>query len=116
MPPNITIGRLQIGTDKPGKDTNFRAMTIFNNTLHITKGSGGNGINSVYQVGSTGTLPTGAATELATVPVSFLPGFPSTTRVLPPRFRLGSGLPTRSISRSGAGARRSRRRSVVAAD
>ena len=79
LPPNIgMIGRLLFGTDKPGKDTNFRGMTIFNNTLYITKGSGGNGINTVYQVGSAGTLPTGTAAELAAVPITILPGFPNT--------------------------------------
>jgi hypothetical protein len=79
VPPNIgMIGRLLFAGDKPGKDTNFRGMTIFNNTLYITKGSGGNGINTVYQVGSTGTLPTGTAAELATVPITILPGFPNT--------------------------------------
>lgn len=80
LPPNITmIGRLEIGTDKLGKDTNFRGLTIFNNTLYISKGSGSNGINTVYQVGTAGTLPTGDATTLATVPIVPLPGFPSTT-------------------------------------
>jgi hypothetical protein len=79
VPPNIgMIGRLLFGTDKPGKDTNFRGMTIFHNTLYITKGSGGNGINTVYQVGSTGTLPTGTAADLAKVPIAILPGFPNT--------------------------------------
>jgi hypothetical protein len=79
VPPNIgMIGRLLFGTDKPGKDTNFRGMTIFQNTLYITKGSGGNGINTVYQVGSTGVLPTGTAAQLATVPITILPGFPNT--------------------------------------
>jgi len=79
VPPNIgMIGRLLFGTDKPGKDTNFRGMTIFNNTLYITKGSGGNGINTVYQVGSSGTLPTGSAADLKAVPITILPGFPNT--------------------------------------
>jgi hypothetical protein len=79
VPPNIgMIGRLLFGTDKPGKDTNFRGMTIFNNTLYITKGSGGNGINTVYQVGSAGVLPTGSAADLAAVPITILPGFPNT--------------------------------------
>jgi hypothetical protein len=78
-PPDIQmIGRLQFGNDKPGKDTNFRGLTIFGNTLYISKGSGGNGINTVYQVGSAGTLPTGTAAELAGVPITILPGFPST--------------------------------------
>lgn len=79
LPPNITmIGRLEFGTDKPGKDTNFRGLTIFNNTLYVTKGSGSNGVNTVYQVGTPGTLPSGDATALATVPITILPGFPST--------------------------------------
>ncbi|MGC2418336.1 MAG: hypothetical protein WA434_11355, partial [Candidatus Acidiferrales bacterium] len=47
VPPNSAmIGRLEFGTDKLGKDTNFRGVTIFNNTLYISKGSGGNGINT----------------------------------------------------------------------
>ena len=44
--------------DKAGKDNNFRGLTIFNNTLYVTKGSGSNGIDTVYQVGAAGTLPT----------------------------------------------------------
>jgi hypothetical protein len=72
------IGRLQFGNDKPGKDTNFRGITIFDNTLYVSKGSGGNGINTVYQVGTAGTLPTGTASELAGVPITILPGFPNT--------------------------------------
>jgi hypothetical protein len=88
LPPNIgMIGRLDINGDKPGKDTNFRGVTIFNNTMYITKGSGSNGINTVYQVGTAGTLPTGSATALAAVPITVLPGFPddaaSTTTAFP---------------------------------
>jgi hypothetical protein len=80
LPPNIEmIGRLEFGSDKPGKDTNFRGLTIFNNTLYVTKGSGGNGINTVYQAGTPGTLPTGSAADLATVPLTILPGFPNIT-------------------------------------
>ncbi len=90
VPPNIgMIGRLLFAGDKPGKDTNFRGMTIFDNTLYITKGSGGNGINTVYQVGSTGTLPTGSAADLATVPISILPGFPNTTASTSTAFPFG---------------------------
>jgi uncharacterized protein (TIGR03437 family) len=62
--------------DKAGKDSNFRGLTIFNNTLYVTKGSGSNGINTVYQVGSAGTLPTLA--NAATTPLTILPGFPTT--------------------------------------
>ena len=79
LPPNVNmIGRLDYGTDKPGKDTNFRGLTIFNNTMYVSKGSGSNGYNTVYQVGTAGTLPTGSATTLATVALTPLPGFPNT--------------------------------------
>ena len=89
-PPNIgMIGRLLFGTDKPGKDTNFRGMTIFQNTLYVTKGSGSNGINTVYQVGSTGVLPTGAASDLAAVPITILPGFPNTAASTSTSFPFG---------------------------
>lgn len=89
-PPNIgMIGRLLFGTDKPGKDTNFRGMTISQNTLYVTKGSGSNGVNTVYQVGSTGVLPTGAASDLATVPITILPGFPNTVASTSTSFPFG---------------------------
>ena len=58
--------------DKTAKDSNYRGMTIFNNTLYVTKGSGSNGINTVYQVGTAGSLPTAAGSA---TPVSILPGF-----------------------------------------
>ncbi len=64
-------------SDKPGKDNNFRGITIFNNTLYVTKGSGGNGIDTVYQVGTAGTLPTLANAASATI--APLPGFPTTS-------------------------------------
>lgn len=90
VPPNIAmIGRLEFGTDKPGKDTNFRGLTIFNNTLYISKGSGSNGVNTVYQVGTAGTLPTGTAAQLATVPITILPGFPSTAASTSTAFPFG---------------------------
>jgi uncharacterized protein (TIGR03437 family) len=60
--------------DKLGKDNNFRGLTIFNNTLYVTKGSGSNGINTVYQVGNAGSLPTLA--NAASAPITILPGFP----------------------------------------
>ena len=61
--------------DKLGKDNNYRGITVFNNTLYVTKGSGSNGINTVYQVGAAGTLPTLAAAAAA--PLAILPGFPT---------------------------------------
>jgi len=82
QPPDIAkIGDFEITqvgyttADKAGKDDNFRGLTIFNNTLYVTKGSGSNGINTVYQVGNAGTLPTGTVAELAALPITILPGF-----------------------------------------
>jgi hypothetical protein len=95
LPPNINkIGDFEINQlidpvtgkpfvlDKPGKDNNFRGLTIFDNTLYVTKGSGGNGINTVYQVGTQGQLPTpanapGTPASLLNVPITVLPGLPT---------------------------------------
>jgi hypothetical protein len=58
--------------DKPGKDNNYRGITEFGGALYFTKGSGSNGMQTVYTVP---TLPTvaNAATTLITV----VPGFPT---------------------------------------
>jgi len=55
---------------KPQKDNNFRGLTIFNNTVYTSKGSGSKGVDTVYQVGTAGTLPTGSGNT-----ISILPGF-----------------------------------------
>jgi len=91
VPPNINkIGDFEINQviepstglayalDKAGKDDNFRGITIFHHTLYVTKGSGGNGINTVYQVGNAGVLPSGNTAALAAVPITILPGLPNT--------------------------------------
>jgi hypothetical protein len=91
VPPNINkIGDFEINQvndpltgkpyalDKAGKDNNYRGITIFHHTLYVTKGSGGNGINTVYQVGNAGVLPTGDTATLAALPITILPGFPHT--------------------------------------
>jgi hypothetical protein len=90
-PPNVAmIGRLNlISGDKAGKEDNFRGLTIFNNTMYVTKGSGSNGVNTVYQVGTAGTLPTGTAATLATVPITILPGFPNTAASTTTAFPFG---------------------------
>jgi hypothetical protein len=45
--------------------------------MYITKGSGGNGVNTVYQVGNPGVLPTGTTAQLANEPITILPRFPT---------------------------------------
>ncbi len=62
--------------DKVIKDNNFRGEVVYNNTLYVTKGSGSNGIDTVYQVGATGALANGANLP-ANAPITILPGFPA---------------------------------------
>ncbi|MGD0446478.1 MAG: hypothetical protein ABSA39_21280 [Edaphobacter sp.] len=59
--------------DKVGKDDNFRGMTIFNNVVYFTKGSGSNGVDTVYFVDTTGTAcPKGVGIPAAgaTLPIA----------------------------------------------
>jgi hypothetical protein len=58
--------------DKPGKDDNFRGVTEFGGALYFTKGSGSNGVDTVYTVASLPTLANAAATTIGIVP-----GFPT---------------------------------------
>jgi hypothetical protein len=58
--------------DKAGKDNNYRGMTEYGGALYFTKGSGSNGIDTVYTVN---TLPTVA--DAASTTISIVPGFPT---------------------------------------
>ncbi len=81
-PDNNMISYFVFAGDKPGKDTNFRGVTIFDDTLYVAKGSGGNGINTVYQLGTPNVLPTPANAPsggLIDEPYTILPGFPNTS-------------------------------------
>ncbi len=91
---SFNITELGLAHDKIGKDDNFRGMTIFKDVLYYTKGSGGNGIDTVYFVDTTGTacpngvgLPVPGAT-LPTAPLAYNPatllttGLPSNMCVL----------------------------------
>ena len=81
---SFNITQLGDAVDKIGKDTNFRGLTIFNNVLYYTKGSGGNGVNTVYFVDTTGTVCTdtkgvGLPAPGATLPTSPLAYNPDPT-------------------------------------
>ena len=71
--PNLATPAANYADDKTGKDDNFRGMTVFNNTLYVSKGSGSNGVNTVYQVGAAGAFANGA--NLSNAPIAILPGF-----------------------------------------
>ena len=51
---SFSITELGSKADKIGKDDNFRGMTVFNDVLYFTKGSGSNGVNTVYFVDTVG--------------------------------------------------------------
>jgi len=58
--------------DKAGKDTNYRGITEYNGALYFTKGSGSNGMDTVYTVPSLPTVANAGATA-----ISVVPGFPT---------------------------------------
>ncbi len=92
---------------KVGKDTNFRGIAIFNNVLYYTKGSGGNGVNTVYFVDTTGTAcpkGTGVPVPGAALPNQPLSYNPSTVQTsgLPNNMCVLNGFPTLSNKSKGA--------------
>jgi hypothetical protein len=97
---NIT----QIGqkADKIGKDTNFRGLTIYNNVVYLTKGSGSNGVNTVYWIDPTLQtcndsngigLPPANAT-LPTAPMSYDPNLLQAKGLDPNNMCILKGFPT----------------------
>jgi hypothetical protein len=65
----------QFGTAKPdkaGKDDNYRGITEYGGALYFTKGSGSNGMDTVYTVSALPTLANAATTT-----ISVVPGFPT---------------------------------------
>ncbi len=72
----FAVAQLGYPADKSGKDDNFRGLTVAGNTLYVTKGSGGNGINTVYKV-SPGHAGLPLPSDGPTTQISILPGFPT---------------------------------------
>lgn len=58
--------------DKPGKDDNYRGVTEYGGALYFTKGSGSNGVDTVYSVDTLPTLANAASTK-----INIVPGFPT---------------------------------------
>ena len=88
---NPATGMPYGAADKSGKDNNFRGETIFDNTLYVTKGSGSNGVNTVYSVSPPGGgLPTAATASMTTIaPLAGFPTFLANTTTPPPAFPYG---------------------------
>jgi len=65
--------------DKTAKDNNFRGETVYNGELYVSKGSGSNGIDTVYAAGPAGmTSSTTNPTANAAGSMTILPGFSTT--------------------------------------
>ncbi len=74
----FSITSLGQPADKTGKDANFRGLFVGpDGTMYVTKGSGSNGVNTVYQVGATAALANGGLLP-QNAPITIVPGFPTT--------------------------------------
>ncbi|HWD09314.1 MAG TPA: hypothetical protein VHA57_09485 [Actinomycetota bacterium] len=51
---SFSVTQLGDKADKVGKDDNFRGLAVYNNVVYYTKGSGGNGVDTVYFIDTTG--------------------------------------------------------------
>jgi hypothetical protein len=96
---SFSVTELGDKSDKIGKDDNFRGLTLFNNVLYYSKGSGSNGVNTVYFLDTTGTacpngvgLPSPSAT-LPTIPLSY-DASTVVTKGLPNNMCILNGFPT----------------------
>jgi hypothetical protein len=97
---SFSVTQLGDKADKVGKDTNFRGLTIFNNVLYYTKGSGSNGVNTVYFVDTTGkACPSGVGlpepgAPLPTSPIAYNPADLQADGVFPYNMCILAGFPT----------------------
>jgi hypothetical protein len=89
--------------DKVGKDDNFRGIALYKNVLYYTKGSGSNGIDTVYFLDTTGTAcpqGVGLPSPTATLPTTALTPSGST---LPNNMCVLKGFPTGLAKTNPAG-------------
>jgi hypothetical protein len=104
---SFDITQLGLKADKIGKDDNFRGLTVANNVVYSTKGSGGNGINTVYFIDTTGFDSTGkplacpngvglpgANATLPTTPIYYDATKLQTLGVVPYNMCIPKGFPT----------------------
>jgi hypothetical protein len=97
---SFNVTQLGDKIDKVGKDTNFRGLTIYNNVVYYTKGSGSNGVNTVYFVDTTGkACPDGVGVPqpgalLPTSPIDYNPALVASEGVTPYNMCILQGFPT----------------------
>jgi hypothetical protein len=96
---SFSVTELGAKADKIGKDDNFRGITVYNNVIYYTKGSGSNGVNTVYFLDTTGTAcPSGtgvpaANAKLPTTPLAYTAATLQTTG-LPSNMCILAGFPS----------------------
>jgi hypothetical protein len=108
---SFSLSQLGLPADKVGKDTNFRGFTMFNDVLYTTKGSGSNGINTVYFTDTSGfdasgkplACPNGvglprSSAKLPTAPIAFKAALLQTQGVVPYNMCILKGFPTATKS------------------
>ncbi len=67
---SFNVTELGDKADKVGKDDNFRGLALYNNVLYYTKGSGSNGVDTVYFLDTTGTAcPNGVGVPVPGAPL-----------------------------------------------
>src|SRR3984957_1758070 len=102
----FSVTQLGDKADKVGKDTNFRGLTIFDNVIYYTKGSGSNGVNTVYFLDTTGkACPTGVGlpasnAKLPTWPLAYNPEDIQAEGLKPYNMCIFKGFPTALKSKS----------------
>ena len=69
---DFNIAQLGDSADKSGKDNNYRGLTVYDGVVYFTKGSGGNGVDTVYFADPNGTSISSGGV-----------GLPSSTESLP---------------------------------
>jgi hypothetical protein len=96
---SFNITQLGDSSDKIGKDTNFRGLAVYHNVVYLTKGSGSNGVNTVYFIDTTGqACPDGVGlpqpgAKLPTSPIAYNPSLLQTEGVTPYDMCILEGFP-----------------------
>ncbi len=107
---SFSVTELGAKADKLGKDDNYRGLTLFGNVLYYSKGSGSNGVNTVYFLDTTGAAcPNGVG-----VPAAH-PSLPSTALAYNPAILLSTGLPSNMCILAGFPATPNKSVAVVSA-
>jgi hypothetical protein len=108
---SFSITQLGDKADKVGKDTNFRGLAAFDDVVYTSKGSGGNGVNTVYFIDTSGfnaqgqplACPNGVGlpsptASLPTAPIVYNAADLQTEGVVPYNMCVLKGFPTATKS------------------